>query len=303
MPTDHHGHEYPEDWFDDDDLDDGQLTDDHGQYDPYAGNMEPVEGKCNAKLKHWTSRYPNARYCAAYPLTVEWYEGTNFCKAHQYKEIWMKQAKELFQHGANSKTREHFYQNCGPYTKLDIHAKHQSLLEDSIYHDEFAIEFQERVIDFSDLDELPDVIGDELDEGKKLKILVPHATEKMDRADSLWLAAVDGMKALLSNAEITESDMKSTTVTDSEALYPDEDNPDGDWMTLEENEEHYLNLAYSRVIRDREKLLTYGGVRTGTDADIESNDEVIQDEFITVQADPEGVKEGSGMVDVEPNDS
>ena len=198
-------------------------------------------------------------------------------------------AKELLQHGAYTKTREHLYDKLDTWDQVLCHGIHESLLADSVF--EFAPEYEEREFDFSDSDEVPP----QADEDGKLTVEVPHATEKIDRAQALWLAAVDTVKAIRVNADIAAKGMEVETTSHADLVFDDDGG--AEYVTIEEKVEHHLNLAYSRLVRDKPELLSYGGVQTGTEADVEENSKVIE-EFTTITADPESVQ-GSGMVDIE----
>lgn len=274
--------------------------DEYGEYESDAGMQSPKNGRCNAKLKHWVTRYGEPRYCGQTPKGCPPAGASNFdpdaaegfCRVHQYKKNWQMRAQELLQHGLYTKTREHLYDKCDPWDKLLMHGLHESLLDESIY--EFAPEFTIREFDFSDSDVQPP----DVDEDGKIDIEVAHATESHDRAKCLWLAAVDTVKALNANARIAEDRMEVESTEHAQLTSPTETNPSQAWKTIEHQKEHHLNLAYSRLIRDRKELLAYGGIQTGTEADVEENSQVIE-EFVTITADPESVGEGSGMVDLQ----
>jgi hypothetical protein len=188
----------------------------------------------------------------------------------------MKRAKELFQHGAYTKSREHYFDKVGPWAKLWIYGKYHSLLDESVY--DFAYEFETQSIDFSEIED--GLVPDEADDADVLDLKVPYATEHMDKSDSLWLAACDGMNALMAKAQITEDELTRTSVEHANLTAPNEEGQD--YKVIEEESEHHLNIAYSRLVRDRKELLSYGGVVTGTEADTEENSNVISEEFLQV---------------------
>jgi len=202
-------------------------------------------------------------------------------------------AKEMLQHGAYTKTREHLYDKCDVWNKVLMHGLFESLLAESVH--EFSTEFEEREFDFSDEDDVPPQANDD----DILLLEVPHATEKLDKAKALWCAAVDTVKAINVNAKIAEDMMEVESTEHAQLTSPTEEDPSQTFKTLTEKKEHHLNLAYSRLIRDKKELLSYGGVVTGTEADEESNSKIIE-EFTTVEAEPEAIEgEGSGMLDIE----
>lgn len=283
-------------------LSDGRCRDDHGDYTPDAGSPTPVDGRCNATLRYWRSRYGEKRYCTQLPQE-HWLPGhvdpdieDHFCQTHSGRANVIMRAKEVFQHGMRSKSREHVYDKLDPLDRLLCHAMYESLLAESVF--EFAPEFEEREFDFSESDYVPP----QADSDDTLIVEVPHATEYIDRSQALWCAAVDMMKMLNANAKIANDEMEHTTTSHAEVTDPEAHGSDA-FSVIEEREEHYLNLAYSRLVRDRKELLSYGGVVTGTEADEEDSSIVVED-FTTVEADPEAINDESGMLDVEaPSDT
>jgi len=282
-------------------LDDGRCRDQWGDYNPTAGSDTPVEGRCNALLSHWRTRYGEKRYCTQYPQE-HWMPSDHerdaedyFCQLHSGRTNIIMRAKELFQHGMYAQSREHVYDKLEPWDKLLCHALHESLLSDSTF--EFAPEFEERTFDFTDAETVPS----QADGSDTLVVEVPHATEYIDRAHILWCAAVDTMKMLKANAKIAGSDMEVTSTEHAQLTSPTEDDPSQVYRTIEETKEHHLNLAYSRLVKDRKELLSYGGVVTGTEADEEESSLVVEN-FTTVEADPEAV-DGSGVLDIEADTS
>lgn len=277
-------------------LDDGRCRDEYGDYNPLAGTEEPQEGRCNAVLDHWRSRYGEKRYCGQYPKKhYKDFDGdppleAEFCRNHRRRANIKMRAKELFQHGMYAKSREHVYDKLDPWDKLTCHALHESLLGESTF--EFAEEYDEKEFEFGETDNLPDSFDSD-----EVTVEVPHATEHIDRAQILWCAAVDTMKMLKANAKIAMDEMEVESEEFAQLTSPTEDNPSQEFKTVETVNEHYLNLAYSRLVRDRKELLSYGGVVTGTEADEEDSSLVVED-FVEVSADPEAIEDTSDQLDV-----
>lgn len=278
------------------------FEDQYGEFDEDAGLKEPEEGRCNAKLKNWQGRYGEPRYCGNSPKgcpppkapNAKPEEAEGFCRHHQYKKTYRMRAKELLQHGAYTESREHLYDKVDSWDKLLMHGIHESLMEDSIH--DFAPEYKEKIFDFTEED-APDS-APRNDDGNVI-VEVAYPTEQLDRGKALWCAAVDSVKAENVNAKIAEDMMEVEHTSHAQLTSPTETNPNQVWKELTEKREHHLNLAYSRLIQDREKLLSYGGIVTGTKADVEDNSQVI-DEFAMVEPDPEAVEgEGSGMMDID----
>jgi hypothetical protein len=282
-------------------LPDGRCRDEYGEYNPLAGSPEPVDGRCNALLDHWRSRYGEKRYCTQYPQTHfqrdDWDAPleAHFCNHHSKRANVRMRAKEALQHGLFTKTREHLYDKLEPMDKLLCHALHESLLAESTF--EFAEEFEEREFDFSESNSVPEFT----DADGTVTIKIPRATEHIDRSQILWCAAVDSMKMMKANAKIAADEMEVESTEHAQLTSPTDDNPSQHYKTIVEKNEHHLNLAYSRLVKDRKELLSYGGVVTGTEADEEDSSLVLED-FTTIEADPEAV-DGSGMLDIEADTS
>lgn len=240
-PTDIHGNEYDRDWFDVEELDgDGWLRDDRGQFNPFGGALEPTEGRCNCILSNCSSRYPEKRYCFAKPRSEY-----DYCHVHKHRK--KMKAKQVLQHGYNAKTRDHLYNKLPDWKRLMVHGVHEDLLGRSRY--EFAPEYDKRTFDFSDSPISPPY---ETEDGN-VAIEVVYATEQVQASLELFAAAVDELKQLSANAIIADDEMRAKEATHAEHT--------GDGFdTLDQFKEHYLNLAYSRLVRDKTELLKRGGV-------------------------------------------
>lgn len=292
-PTDVHGNEFPLEWIPVDELDkSGMLTDDHSrQFKPFAGNLEPSEGRCNVRLTDWEDRYPEVRYCwLKYP------HQSNFCTVHKHREKLQMRAKEALQSGLSAKTRDHLYAKLDGWQKLLAHGLHEDLLSDSQY--EFAPEYKTVEFDFEDADFEPEVEQD----GSVYEFEVPYATEKVDRSLNLWAAAIDEVKKMRVNAIITEKDMRSKTTSNAQLTSPTENDPSQEFKTIEEWSEHYLNLPYSRLVRDRKDLLAYGGIEVEGETSVNVSNPIADrlsnlqdDDGGLTTPDPELVQSGSEM--------
>jgi hypothetical protein len=173
---------------------------------------------------------------------------------------------EKLTHGISTKTREHLFDNLEVFKKVYAYGVFESLMGDSEY--EFAPEYDTQVFDFSDSPVVPDVVGDE----ENVSVQIPHATQYKDREIALLAAAIDSIKMMDAQSIIAESRMRTKTTSEAEFTTSEVVGESGggtpkSWQTIEEYNEHYLNLAYSRLVRDRASLLEYGGVETDTDED------------------------------------
>jgi hypothetical protein len=294
-PRDAHGKMYYYSWIDVRELDaDGQLTDRKGrQYSPFAGNIKPIEGACNARLNNWAERYPRPRYCANTVLT-----DSGYCRIHDNLRPQMN-AKEALQHGLAAKTRDHVYNKLDPWKQLMAHGLHEDLLDRSRF--EFAQEFTTREFDFSDVEVEPDIREQD---GPVFEFDCVYATEHVDRSLTLWAAAMDSVKMLHVNSIITADEMRVKQTSEAQLTAPpsEHDSSPQQFKTIEEWGEHYLNLPYSRLARDRKELLKYGGIvidgeTTTTDNTSPLADRLskLDDAGTFIEDEPEMIQQGSEM--------
>jgi hypothetical protein len=246
------------------DVPDDHWVDSNGKpFAPDTGMKKPKDGRCNALCTNYEERYGERRYCGKLPIehfTNDVDHG--YCPTHE-ERVTTFSAEEMLQHGASSKTRDHTYRGLDAWDKLLVHGLHESLMAESTY--EFAPEHEPKEFDFGDATITPQ--RGHID-GDIHRFQVAHATERMDRELALWAAAVDGVKMMNVNAEIAEDAMSVTSVEKAQLTSPTDADPSQTFKTIETEKEHPLNLAYSRLTRDRKELLQYGGVEIdGTTSD------------------------------------
>jgi len=261
------------------------ASDEHGDYDPDAGNKEPQPKKCNALLVHWRSRYGEPRYCSQpansnIPADDETRWEHDYCWVHKCRYYLDMKAKELMEHGLNTQSIDHLYNKLDPWQQVFAWGCYESLLEDSQY--DFTIKYKPKEFDFEDEDFDP-TVPEEATRGENIIIVdVPRATEKADRAFHLWFAAVDTVKMMNLQATIAEDGMstKSTEYANftTDRVPGESGGEPKSWQTLEELKEHHLNLPYSRLVKDRKELLKYGGVEIEGETNDDSNTTISFDE-------------------------
>lgn len=255
-PVDDAGNEFRVDWFEEAELDDsGQLTDDIGrQYRPFTGSLEPIEGRCNVPLTRYEDRYPRIRYCSQ---KLSWNSDSPFCHVHRPREELMETAQDALKTGLFTKTYDHLYGKLDPYKRLLTHALWSSLMSESVY--QFDTTSREETFDFSESDQ---PVPPEADADGVVSVTAEYPTERVDRGLALWGAACDTLKALTVQPHLMADDDAPAMgqMEATEALPVNEDDGGTYFITYDEVSEHPLNLAYSRLIRDREELLEYGGV-------------------------------------------
>ena len=287
----------------------GRLTDQNGTtYRPFSGNLEPTSydnrGVCNTPLNNWRQRYHRIRYCDQ--LTI----GDNtFCSTHNRVDPSgmptmkdtetlgeLQSAEELMQTGLSVQTLDHYYSNVDPVKRLLGWGDFEALMGESSY--EFGVEYEPKTFDFSDSTVKPQGI----DEDDQLTVKCGYPTEHVDRALSLFCAAMMGIQMITVQPRIMHEDedagqrmMETKTIEHAQLTSPTEADPSQDYKTLETWSEHHLNLPLSRIIRDRPDLLEYGGV--GVDVE-DGSDTIDEDDVVLeIQADAENVETVDGGTD------
>jgi len=249
-------------------------------FDPTAGSTTPTDGRCNAVLRRYEERCGEYRYCGQLPKSTFTECEHDYCDTHEDRASLDIKAEETLQTGMAAKSRDHVYRKLPDWQRLYIYGLFEGLMGESEY--EYAPEYAPKEFDFSDCPFSPEISGQD---GPRYLINVPHATESLDREVALWAAAVDGTKLELVNAEIAADEMSVETTDHAQLTSPTENDPTQEWKTLKTLKEHPLNMAYSRLIKDRKKLLQYGGIRV--DGDISDDGTVVEelDSLTMVQAD------------------
>lgn len=253
--------------------------DEHGEYETDAGSPHPVEAEdvgyepCNAVLKYTFERYGERRYCTAMAEENFKEDGSQFCKHHKSREALMKQQAEAFKHGAYAKSHKHKFQHLPPHKQIMANELYKDLMSESRY--EFESDEVEINIDVSDADFAPDA--------DTLVMSHPLPTEHEMRGKALWFAALD----FVTMESIREEQFR---------VAAEETGPDGEPLAVGERttvvtvteqgreitdkDEHHLNLPLSRLQKDYERHLKFGGVDTDPEGEsavsIDSRDWVVE---------------------------
>ena len=245
-----------------DEIDWRECPETGNDYNANAGMAEPHPRKCSCVLTYTFQRYGERRYCGRDGIDV-------FCSQHKTRNNTNMNVNEITSHGIMSKSVLHAFDKLSPWEQVFCIKIYQSYLNTSIY--EFGDDTTVKTIDFSREDN-DGHIPPEADDDGKVDVDVPTGDNNVPRSLPLWLAAVDGLKMVKSGLQIAIDDMEGKTVTDSELLFPNENNDltEPEWIELEENEEHHLNLPYDRLVRSQSDLLERGGV--GVDEAEETDD-------------------------------
>lgn len=306
-PRDDAGNPFPI-WFTYEDLDNyGKLLDDCStRFDPFAGNLEPITretwGCCNAPLDKWRKRYPEVRFCGRISNSPG-DEADNpteytYCPVHKNRKHTMKSAEEHMQTGLFAQSIDHVYARLNPWQQLLGWGTFESLMGESSY--EFGIEYKPKEFDFSE----EPIVPDGVDEDGILEAKCGYPTDYVDPALSLYVAAMMGVQMIAVQPRIMEEsredgkgmmESKTPEYADLTAPPSEHDPSPQEYKTLETWSEHHLNLPFSRLVKDRPRLLERGGVTT--DADDQSggpsNDEIV----LELEADPDTVDTAGGGTD------
>jgi hypothetical protein len=291
---------HPEDWpsnADREDLPDttdaegwddekGKPLDANGRpYNPYQGSHSPTEDRCNALLDAWEDRYGEARYCMRLPVNRFVDGGSKYCKVHKSREDLMERARDVFKHGLYSKTIKHVFGKLSPWQQLVCLGFYDSYVGESHY--DYESELHDFTIDFSVLDDdvldgLPLEVQLQLGEDEQMDIGVPIPTTHEVRAFALFRAAVKDMQVTLADSEMLPQVDEDDAAMEREMIVGVEQDEEGNVEQVHtQPDEHHLALPVSRVDKDREELLRFGGVPVDSDADIEvtaeSPDSLIMD--------------------------
>lgn len=224
------------------------------RYNRNAGSQSPTKGRCNALLRRWNERYDEPRYCTRVPEKYFNCEGnSDFCKKHKGIDGLMQRASDIMDHGMFTKSFVHYFDKADPFEKVLIIGLFESLIDESIY--DFEEEIDSLTLDFSESEYDVDEVGINTDEDGEAVIGFPQPTNRSIRALALLEASVDEVKMLKANSDILDANMRTESVSVSATT---EDGRIGE--TLEEYNEHYLNLPYSRLVKDHKENLKRGGV-------------------------------------------
>lgn len=211
----------------------------------------------------------------------------------------MKSAEEMMQTGMFASSVDHLYENLDPWKKLMGWGTFESLMGESRY--EFAPEYDERTLDFSEQPFQPD----EVDDDGILDVKFGYPTARPKRALMLYVAAMQTVQMVSVQPKIMDETgpdkgmMESKTVEKAQLTAPpsEHDPSPQEFQTIETWSEHHLNLPLSRLIKDQPRLLEMGGVVTDPEDD---SDDVAADDLVmelNVEAEGDGIESTSDGTD------
>jgi len=253
-------------------------TDGHGEFRLRTGSKTPVTEEevgyrpCNCVVKFTFERYGERRYCTGYAAGKT-------CKHHRHRvsEGLMKQRAKNFKTGANAKSHKAVFTYLPTHKKIVANDLYKSLLGESSYDFETTIE--ELEIKAGDADFVPDEVD-------TLVLEHPVPNDKEIRAKALWYAALDFIK------------MESIAEEQFRTAFEQQNDPDvqtdriaigerwqvvgsGESGPVYDKDEHHLNLPLSRIQKDYDRNLTFGGVDV-EDATEDASDMSAQEWHVTI---------------------
>lgn len=226
-------------------------ADDHGEFKLSRGSPHPVEEEdvgyppCNCVVKFTFERYDERRFCTGPAI------GGPTCKHHRGRAAdgFLNRPNDLMKTGATAKSHKNVFRYMEPHEKVMANDLYKSLVELSAY--DFEMENHE--LEVSDGDDGTMILNH------------PIPTEKSIKCKALWYAALDFVTMELMRKERfrTAFEQSRDASVDSEEIVPGERwqvVASGEQGAVSDKDEHHLNLALSRMQKDYEKELTFGGV-------------------------------------------
>lgn len=278
--------------------------DEHGQFRLQAGAREPPSEHledydyepCGATLKHSYERYGEKRYCEALAVSnfhkngkdmSDNYEYPQHCRRHQGHGAIMEQHEESVKHMAFVESYENLFDYFSAHEKFVAVETFSSLLDESKY--DFEPEDEPLVVEADDTDVF---------DPETVELTFPVPQEHVARAKALWFATLEYIR--IENvfeeqfrvaAEETGPDGEDLTVGEKSTVVTVTD----DGRVIEEKGEHHLNLPLSRIQKDYESHLDFGGVEHT--ADEESDDDDARTWVLKAEEPTEGASTGDNPAD------
>lgn len=229
--------------------------DDHGEFRTQGGRPDPPpwdydRERCGAVMKFTFERYGEVRYCTGLAASVFedcWgydREYGRFCKHHQQRGSLMEEAEKRFKTGAFAQSYETIFQYLPPHKQVIAIELFKSLMEESIY--DFEPEAVTRDVDSSAWPDAPD----------EVEVTFPVPTQHRARGEALWFAALDFVRM----QNIHEEQFKVAATEDLAVGEKEFEKETESGHVIEIKDEHHLNLPLSRIQKDYEHHIDFGGV-------------------------------------------
>lgn len=255
-----YGDEVNEIWYEDNRYG-WRGSDSHGEFSLDTGSPYPLLEDdvdyipCNAVVKYTFERYGEKRYCTQAAQTnfegdtIPEGEAASTCRLHKVQQNFTDIHMDNIKSGAFAKSYEHVFQYLPPHKKVLAIAFLDDLFSESIYDfDQDAVEY---TIDTTDAGWI---------EQEETEVEFPVPTEHVTRGQSLWYAAV----MFVQMQDIKEEQFRVA----AEETYEGRPLAIGETTTyisgengpVEVVDEHHLNLPLSRIMKDYDEHLKFGGV-------------------------------------------
>lgn len=275
--------------------------DKHGEFRMDTGSPTPPDPDdydyipCGAVLKFTYERYGEKRYCTGMAAknfgNVQNRPYPEFCKHHQVRGALMDQAEASFKTGAFAKSYETIFQFLPPHKQVIAVEIFESLMEESTFT--FEPQIIPRVIDASEWPDVPD----------EIEIEFPVPTKHLARGQALWFAALDFVRM----QNIHEEQFKVAFEEDLAVGEKEFETETEGGYVIEIKDEHHLNLPLSRIQKDYEKHLSFGGVSSDVEKEETPMERTVWVSEVKPQSAEPEAKKGAGpeasFVDLDEPDS
>lgn len=249
-------------------------SDGNGEFRLRTGSPTPNEASelgydpCNCVVSRSIERYGEKRYCKGM-------SGTNFaqdyetCKAHKSRSTdeWKQARADRFKTGARARSHATIFQYLEPHERIIANDIYSDLVGQSKY------DFSERTVAI-EVDVSDTSFGADND---VLIMSHPFPTENQARCKALWHAALDfvTMESIREEQfrEAFEEDAVNAVGSEWTVVASGEGGP------VYDTDEHHLNLPLSRMQKDYERHLKFGGVEyeeESTVSDAEAREYVVE---------------------------
>lgn len=241
------------------------FSDDYGEYPFDRGNRRPEDGCCNAVLNHSLRRYGEKRYCANTKTTenggCHFHKNSWTLRESREKKLGMAERDDPFTQAWVHNYRRIINQ-MPAHKKLSTISLFKSFRQSSTLEfgdDAKEIEVNTERVDWTDHDrvtvEVP-VPKDELKAQEKALFMAACDFVRLESiSEAMFEDAFDDGDARMAEKEIP-------VTSDGEMVMGDDGQP------VTRKEEHHLNLPMSRITKDFERYLEFGGVLDEKDVDV-----------------------------------
>lgn len=269
--------------------------DKHGEFRMDRGTTQPPDPDdydyipCGAVVKFTFERYGEKRYCegmAAKNFGNSERPYPEFCKHHQVRGALMEHVEDSFKTGAFAKSYETIFQFLPPHKQVIAVEVFEDLMDESKYN--YEPDIIPRTIDTEEWPEAPD----------EIEVAFPVPTKHRARGQALWFASLDFVRM----QNIHEEQFRVAFEDDVAVGEKEFEKETESGYVIEIKDEHHLNLPLSRIQKDYESHLKFGGVDTDDESEgADMRKTVWVSEVSPKSAEPEAKSDGpeSGFADID----